>query len=139
MPFNNIIKKVGYYLEIYQKLKSPFLEFVELLENDKLFNLNFERTDDKLVKFEIFGYPAEIFFSIARGGEDDQVYGKIEAFRTFIKDERDLFWHLYFDDLGNTKNEINGNHNAFSLTKEDSLKIILALLVDNFVEKYLPE
>ena len=131
--------KLAYFQDAYSTLQKTFRQFADLLVQDKEMQINFEIENDKTIKFELFGFPVICLFSILTNPENNEVFGKIEFMRTFLKDEEDVFHKLYFDKHGNNRYEIAGKHNSFSMIRDRGVNYVVAIMVDKFINVYLTE
>ena len=88
----------------------------------------------------MFGYPAEMNFSVAKFDKDYLILGKVEFARIYSKDKRDIFLSFYFDNLGNTKYHKPGTpHEVINIKRSDYTKRTIAIIILKFFEKYLTE
>ena len=74
--------------------------------------------------------------------EGIQAQGKLVFDCVFEREkdyQRENLWILYFDEIGNTKNSLEGPSNMFNLTNKSCMEPILVQLLENYIKKYFLE
>ena len=108
--FLNPKEKAAFFLKQYDKFQKTFSTFNELLTKDNSFGIKFKLVDNKAINSEIFGEPILISFTLSFNKEfPHDSFGKLNFFRIYpgkTQDDKEEFWYLYFDQYGNTYNEL---------------------------------
>jgi len=129
---------VQYYIDAYGVQKRIFAAFAELLENAKDFGIEFKKNGDNIIEFSLFGYPIEIFFTIVIASIQPYPFGKVTISR-HDGEEVEAFFSFYFDEHGNTLNEINRHFNTWNINNNTNLRRIIALIVSKYIKTFVEE
>jgi hypothetical protein len=133
------LHQVIYAVDAYQKCKDTFSQFSDIckkiLSNDNDFKVEFVSSDDITISIMVFDQPVEISLSIVIR-ENEPAIGKLIFERVLRDDKRNNLWALYFDELGNTRNSLEGHSNMYNLTQENCLEPILIQVLDSYIKIY---
>ena len=134
--FRNVMEFAEYHIDAYKNHINVFSQFGNLLENSEHYDINFKKDGENIVEFSLFGYPIEIFFTIFKSSLNAYPFSKVTISRHDF-DKIDTFFSFYFDEQGNTLHEISGPYNSWNITQKESLRRIIALVIEAYLNKYL--
>ena len=132
-----------FFQKRYDELQKVFSTFNELLTKDNSFGMDFQSVDSKTINSEIFGEQIQVSFTVSFGKEPSYYsFGKLDFFRIYpgkTQDDKEEFWHLFFDDCGNTYDKKGEKAHTYNISKTKGSDYVVALMINTFIDKYLIE
>ena len=133
------LMEVNYAVDAYQKLKETFVHFASICEQelskDNEFKVEYISFNELIISIRIFDNIVELSLSMVVF-ENDPALGLIVFNHVINENNRKHLMSIYFDELGNTKNTIDGHSNMYNLTRNNCLAPILLQLLDSYINIY---
>lgn len=137
MTFRSIMHEAESHVRVYDKLKTEFQSFQEILKTNTDYKLSFTIENPHLVSTVLFGHRVEILFTMVKKNDDDMGFGRVEAFWRPEPKKKLPIIDFYFDMHGNTGDTPDGPTNSLNMKDLNYKNRFLTIMIKKFMDTHM--